>query len=108
METTNNLRLEYESYIKTRATIINQKFPISYKNYNLRFTPKQMKVLEFIAKGYSNRKIAKELLLKESTLKLIIYRLMKYLEDIRRETIDRFYLIIIAQEIILEYKRTNE
>lgn len=107
METTNNLMLEYETYIKTRASIINQKFPINYSNYNLRFTPKQMRVLELIAKGYSNRKIAKTLLIKESTLKLITYRLMKYLESIRRENIDRFYLIIIAQEIVVEYEKTN-
>lgn len=107
METTNNLMLEYESYIKTRDSIINQKFPISYSSYNFRFTPKQMKVLELIASGYSNGKIAKNLSMKESTLKLIIYRLMKYLESIRRESIDRFYLIIIAQEIVLEYKKID-
>lgn len=107
ISSTNSLRLEYETYIKSRASAINQKSPINYKNHKLFFTPKQIEVLKLIAKGYSNRRIAKDLSLKETTLKLLTYRLMKYIEDITHKTIDRFYLIIIAQEIISEYKTIN-
>lgn len=55
--------------------------------------------MEFVAKGYSNIKIAKELGVTESSIKLFIYRLMRKLEKRLSETIDRFYLVIIAQRL---------
>ena len=55
--------------------------------------------MEFVARGYSNIKIAKELGVTESSIKLFVYRLMRKLEKRLSETVDRFYLIIIAQRV---------
>ncbi len=92
-----------EVYIKK-----NLKVRIDYRDTKISLTTKQIEVLGFIALGYSNIRIAKELLIKESTVKLLIYRLTKHLESLLRERIDRFYLIIIAQQILKKETISNQ
>lgn len=94
--------LDYENYMKARKLAMNQKTLFVLNDTKLAFTPKQLEVLKLVAKGFSNLKIAKMLVLKESTVKIIIYRIMKYLEEVLYEKIDRFYLIIVAQQLRIE------
>lgn len=91
--------LDYENYVKQRKLATNQKFIFNYKGIKLAFTQKQVSVLKLVTKGYSNIKIAQILNAKEATIKLLTYRLMKYLEAILYEKIDRYYLVVIAQGI---------
>lgn len=91
--------LEYTNYIKQRKFLTNQKIVLKYDNLTLALTEKQAVVLGLVAKGLSNIKIAHELVLKETAVKLIVYRLMKYLESTLFENIDRFYLVIVAQKL---------
>jgi len=79
---------------------INKRYLIKYRQVDLLFTLKQMEVISLISKGFSNSKIAKQIETRESTIKLMIYRLMRYLEDALGENVDRFYLIILSQEIV--------
>lgn len=100
------LFLDYENYIRQRKLATNQKTVVNHKGFKLSFTQKQIEVLSLVARGFSNSKIAKITFAKESTTKLLIYRLMCYLEDNLYENIDRFYLIIIAQQIEMELRST--
>lgn len=93
------LVLEYENYIKQRRLLTGQKIEVKYKDQNLAFTKKQIEILKLIAKGLSNPKIAKGLGVKETAIKLLTYRIMKYLENVLKQKLDRFYLIVIAQQI---------
>lgn len=97
----NNLEPHFEKYIKLKKLNLNQKILINYKGTRIGFTERQIKVLKLIAKGLSNIKIAEKLQAKESAIKLLVYRLMKYLEEMFYERVDRYYLIIIAQELNL-------
>lgn len=100
--------LEYKNYIKQKKININHRTILSYKSTKLALTLKQIQVLRLIAKGFSNTKIAYKLGIKEATIKLLVYRLMKYLENILNEKIDRFYLVIIAQELNLEHEPNSQ
>lgn len=91
--------LDYENYIQQRKLLIGQKILVKYRDKNLAFTKRQLEMLKLIAMGFSNLKIAKILNAKETTIKLLIYRLMKYIENVLDEKLDRFYLIVIAQEL---------
>ena len=95
------LMLEYKNYMRQRKFAWHQKYVFSFRDINIGLTKKQIEVLRFVGKGFSNAKIAQELSKKEATVKLLIYRLMKYLEKILYEPVDRFYLVIIAQELNL-------
>jgi DNA-binding CsgD family transcriptional regulator len=79
---------------------INKRYLIKYRKADLLFTLKQMEVISLISKGFSNLKIAKQIGIRESTIKLMVYRLMRYLEDALGEKVDRFYLIILSQEVV--------
>ena len=89
-----------ESSGKVIKLSINKRYLIEYRKVDLLFTLKQMEVISLISKGFSNSKIAKQIETRESTIKLMVYRLMKYLEDALGENVDRFYLIILSQEIV--------
>ncbi len=95
-----NLSLKPDSEL--RQFNINRKYIYCYNGNQLRLTIKQIEILRLVAQGYSNSKIARRLIMKESTLKITIYRLIKYLECVLLEKIDRFYLIIIAQRLGVE------
>ncbi|MBI1858516.1 MAG: hypothetical protein HYR97_05320 [Candidatus Melainabacteria bacterium] len=97
-----DLKLDFETYLRKRKINTNKKLLVEYEGIKIALTQKQIEVLTYVAKGYSNIKIAKELTAKESTMKLLIYRLIKYLESVLYERIDRFYLIIIAQKFNLD------
>ena len=97
-----DLKLDFETYLRKRKINTNKKLLVEYEGVKIALTQKQIEVLTYVAKGYSNIKIAKELTAKESTIKLLIYRLIKYLESVLYERIDRFYLIIIAQKFNLD------
>lgn len=101
------LMLEYANYIKQRKLFTNKKFLFDYKGNKIPLTKKQISVLKLIGKGYSNIKIAKELLKKENSVKLFVYRLIIYFEKILNEQVDRFSIIIIAQDLKLEDFPTN-
>ena len=98
------IMLDYYNYLRKRRKATNQKRVLSYRNEKLSFTTKQIEVLSLVAKGFSNSKIAQKLSLKETTAKLLIYRLMKYIEACLCENVDRFSLIIFAQELNLDEK----
>lgn len=99
----NQLMLKYKKYLNHIKLTNNQKAIFNYNGITVGLTPKQIEVLKLIAKGFSNGKIAKKLLTKEATVKLLIYRLMKYLERmLYEENIDRFNLVIIAQKLDLD------
>lgn len=101
------LILDYENYLQEKKLLASRKIVFDYKDTKLGFTEKQIEVLKLIAKGFSNIKIAKKLKIRESAVKLLVYRLMKYLETILSESIDRYSLIIIAQELDLDQEITN-
>ncbi len=98
-----NTNLSLKPNLELRKFNINRKYIYCYNGNQLRLTIKQIEILRLVAQGYSNSKIAKKLIMKESTLKITIYRLIKYLECILLEQIDRFYLIIIAQRLGIEH-----
>lgn len=97
------LQIDLETYLKQKKLSTYNKILFDYNGIKIGFTKKQINILSYVAKGYSNSRIAKELALKEAAVKLLIYRLMKYLENNLYEPIDRFYLIIIAQKLNLEH-----
>ena len=82
-----------------RVLFINRKILYIYKGKYLAFTAKQIDILHLVSLGYSNAKIAKRLFMKESTVKLITYRIMRYIERSFKEKVDRFSLIVIAQKL---------
>lgn len=96
----NSLVLEYKNYIKQKKINLNQRTILNCNGTKLALTLKQIQVLQLIAKGFSNSKIASKLGIKETTIKLLVYRLMRCLENILQENVDRFYLVIIAQQLI--------
>lgn len=95
------LMIEYRNYLDEKRHL-QGKMVCNYNGIKVGFTPKQAEILKLVAQGFSNIKIAKKLEARESTIKLSIYRLMKYLEHRLYENIDRFYLIIIAQQFDFE------
>ncbi|MBI2995834.1 MAG: hypothetical protein HYY52_03915 [Candidatus Melainabacteria bacterium] len=94
--------IDHQNYLKQKGILLNQKTILNHKGIKIALTHKQIKVLKLVAGGFSNEKISKELIMKKCTVKLLLYRLMKYLEDVLYERIDRFSLIIIAQELDLD------
>ena len=93
------IKLDYEEYLRQRKFLLYQKRLFDFKGNRIALTEKQINILKLVAKGFSNTKIAGELSRKESTVKLSVHRIMKYLELVLDENVDRFYLIIIAQQI---------
>ena len=82
-----------------RVLFINRKILYIYKGKYLAFTAKQIDILHLVSLGYSNMKIARKLSMKEPTVKLITYRIMRYVERTFKEKVDRFSLIVIAQRL---------
>lgn len=95
------LLLEYKNYLKQRRLLTNKKVLLDYKGTKIALTKKQIALLGLVAKGFSNTKIAQELLAKTSAIKQAIYRLTRYLEKNLYEHVDRFSLIIHAQQMDL-------
>ena len=79
----------------------NKKVLLAYKGTKLALTSKQIAVLSLVSKGYSNSKIANEFLIKPHTVKQTIHRLIKSLENTLYQHLDRFSLVIFAQELDL-------
>lgn len=100
-DSNNDPKFDYEEYINQRKLLLYQKRIYEYKGIKLALTDKQANILKLVAKGFSNIKIAEVLDKKESTIKLSVYRIMKYLEVMLDENVDRFRLVIIAQELEL-------
>lgn len=96
------LQMEFENYSQQRKLKLNKKILFDYRDKKLAFTSKQINVLKLVAKGYSNAKIAETLSAREAAVKLLIYRLIKYMEGILKEGVDRFSLVIIAQQLNFE------
>ncbi len=95
-------RIDYENYLNKRKLTSGRRFLFDYDEHTIGFTIKQISVLKLVAKGYSNLKIAQCLGMKEPAIKLLIYRMIKYLEETLHENVDRFYLVIIAQQLELD------
>ena len=91
--------LDYENYLETKNITSKQKTVVFYNGIKLAFTARQFEILKFISMGYSNNKIAKRLNMKSAAMRLSVYRLMKYFEHKLCGNVDRFYLVIIAQEL---------
>lgn len=106
-----HLMLEYQNYIKEKKLAKEQKILFTYRGTKIAFTKKQTIVMKLVAQGLSNMKIAEALMIREPAVKLLIYRLMRYLESILYENIDRFYLVIIAQKLrkerVCRFKKDN-
>ena len=98
----NQIVLNYRNYFNRKNINGCQRIILGYRDVQLELTQNQINVLRLIARGFSNAKIARKLSKKESAIKLLIYRLMRYMETVLYETIDRFHLIIIAQELSLD------
>ena len=96
------LKLDYDNYLTERKLAVGQKILFYYSGIKIGLTQKQINVLKLVAKGYSNMKIAQCMIVREDSIKLLIYRLMKYLEEILEESVDRFYLVVIAQQLGLD------
>lgn len=96
------LRLDYDNYLNERKLAVGQKILFYYDGIKIGLTQKQINVLKLVAKGYSNMKIARCMAVREDSVKLLIYRLMKYLEEVLEENVDRFYLVVIAQQLELD------
>lgn len=101
------LRLAYKNYLKIRKLKTHEKVMFYYRGVELGFTQKQLEVLKLISRGFSNVKIAQKFKVKVATVKLLVYRLMRYLERILGGNIDRFYLVILAQELDLDHCMFN-
>ena len=95
-------QLDYDNYLNERKLALGQRILFYYSGIKIGLTQKQINVLKLVAKGFSNIKIAHCLYVKESAVKLLIYRLMKSLEEDLNESIDRFYLVVIAQQLGLD------
>ncbi len=95
-------KLDYDNYLNERKLATGQRILFNYNEVKIGLTQKQINVLKLVAKGFSNIKIAHCLYVKESAVKLLIYRLMKSLEEDLNESIDRFYLVVIAQQLGLD------
>ena len=95
-------KIDYDNYLSEKRLTSNQRILFNYNECKIGLTPKQIKVLKLVAKGFSNLKIAQCLGAKESSVKILIYRLMKFLEKMLNESVDRFYLVIIAQQLGLD------
>ncbi|OGI20814.1 MAG: hypothetical protein A3B68_09790 [Candidatus Melainabacteria bacterium RIFCSPHIGHO2_02_FULL_34_12] len=93
--------LDYDNYLKQKKILLTKKTLIYYRGTYVALTEKQISILKLIAKGFSNLKIAQKLAVRETAIKLLIYRLMKYIGDVLHEKTDRYYLVIIAQEMDL-------
>ncbi|GEM_PF-2164022 len=90
--------LDYNNYIEQKRASKHHKIPVDYNNVQVRFTLRQIEILRLVAQGLSNARIAKKLDCKETAVKLVVYRIMKNLEEILYEDIDRYYLVVIAQQ----------
>ena len=86
--------------IALRKLFYKNKTIFNYKGITIAFTPKQIKLLKLVSQGFSNTKVAQELQCSESSVRLTIYRLIKYLEVLLLKNIDRYSLIIFAQELL--------
>ena len=95
-------QLDYDNYLNERRLAAGQRILFYYDGIKIGLTQKQINVLKLVAKGFSNIKIAQCLSVKETAVKLLIYRLMKYLEEALDESVDRFYLVVIAQQLELD------
>ena len=100
-----NVMLDYKNYLKQKRLYPSNKAIFAYKGVKIALSQKQIRVLKLVAQGFSNIRVAHELSMKETTIKLLVYRLKKYLESVLYEDVDRFYLVIIAQE--LESEKEN-
>lgn len=87
---------------KSGKLIVNKREIFFFREMELSLTQKQLEVLKLIAQGHSNAKVAKIMQSKESAIKISIYRIMKYLEHKLNSKIDRFYLVVLAQKILIE------
>lgn len=96
------LKLDYDNYVTERRLAAGQKILFHYEGIKIGLTQKQINVLKLVSKGFSNIKIAHCMSAKETSIKLLIYRLMKSLEEVLGERVDRFYLIVIAQQLALD------
>ena len=95
-------KLDYENYVNERKLATGQRILFDYSGVKIGLTRKQIEVLKLVAKGFSNIKIAQCLSVKEASVKLLIYSLMKNLEEVLEENVDRFYLVVIAQQLCLD------
>ena len=91
--------LALANYINQKKASKYHKIPLDYNNIQIWFTTRQIEILKLVAQGLSNTKIARKLDCKEVAVKLIVYRIIKQLEAILYEDIDRYYLVIIAQQL---------
>ncbi len=68
---------------------------------NISVTPRQLEVLDYVSKGYSNKEIAKILHIEVSTVKFHVAELLK-----RYQVRNRNYLIRISvrEQVIAEFK----
>lgn len=82
---------------------IRHKICFVYNSTTLAFTQRQFYVLDLIAKGYSNSRIAIERSVREEAVKIFVHRLIKKLEESLHEKVDRFSLVILAQKLKAEY-----
>jgi DNA-binding CsgD family transcriptional regulator len=96
------LQLDYDNYLNERRLASGRRILFNYNGSKIGLTQKQINVLKLVAKGFSNAKIAQCLSVREQAIKLLIYRLMKYIEKVLHESVDRFYLIVIAQQLGLD------
>ena len=96
------LQLDYDNYLTEKRLALGQRILFDYNEFKIGLTRKQIEVLKLVAKGFSNTKIAHCLCVKEASVKLLIYRLMKYMEESLEESVDRFYLVVIAQKLGLD------
>ena len=94
--------LDYDNYLNIKRLNANKRILFDYDGCKVGLTQKQIKVLKLVARGFSNAKIAKYLGVKEASIKLLLYRLIKSMEEEIYESIDRFYLIVIAQQLGLD------
>ncbi len=95
-------QLDYDNYLNEKRLTSGRRILFNYNGNKIALTQKQINVLKLVAKGFSNAKIAQCLSIKEQAIKLLIYRLMKYIEKVLYESVDRFYLIVIAQQLGLD------
>lgn len=103
------LLIDYDNYIKKKRFATNKKSLFKFKDEYVAVTRKQIEILNLIAKGFSNSKIAKELNKSDNSVKLSVYRLIEYFERTLNIKLDRYLIIIVAQNLVPhERQKTND
>ncbi|SNX52816.1 response regulator transcription factor [Thermoanaerobacterium sp. RBIITD] len=86
------IRIIYNGGIYIHPSLVNEIRNLNDDDYKKDLTERELQILSLIAKGYSNKAIAKKLYLSEKTVKNHVYSIFKKL-DVKDRTQAAIYLL---------------